>query len=126
MLCAIVYDAISSSQYGKDALNLMLKIGDPIDEEYIQAPFGNALIDAKIIYWQKRKKLVATQHHKPTTEAASDKISLYQLMSITSGTALPNRKIYVISSKTPFSRYLASPILIKQKIQIFLSVLALI
>jgi hypothetical protein len=52
-MCAIVYDSLNSTQYGKELTEFFSANGHVIHREQISAPFEDTLIDAEIILWQK-------------------------------------------------------------------------
>jgi adenine-specific DNA-methyltransferase len=53
VMCAIVYDSLNSTQYGKELTEFFSANGHVIHREQISAPFEDTLIDAEIIIWQK-------------------------------------------------------------------------
>jgi predicted RNA methylase len=116
IVCAIVYDAISSSRYGKLALELMNRNSELVFSEHVTAPFGDALIDAQILIWkktplgsQKKKSRIASSH-----KSTAGLKALSELMHISRGYCIPYRGAFVIPDNTSVN-FPTKEILIKQK-----------
>ncbi len=115
VLCAIVYDAISESRYGKKALKILSRHAQLIKNIHIKTPFNKTLIDAQILIYKKLKN--------PTTELSNDSDSkhvpedcarLGDLMHVRRGVGLISRKIFIAKEADPF--YNSSvPFLMKQR-----------
>lgn len=116
IVCAIVYDAISSSHYGKLALELMNRHSELVFSEHVSAPFGDALIDAQILIWKKaargsRKTNTQTVRSRKSTSGLK---TLSELMQISRGYCIPYRGAFVIPENTRV-KFPTKEILIKQK-----------
>ena len=53
VMCAIVYDSLKATIYGREILDYLLTTGSFISRKVISAPFENRMIDAEILLWQK-------------------------------------------------------------------------
>lgn len=111
ILCMIVYDSITSSIYGKKALDMILMYGDIEYQKTIQTPFENTLIDAKILLI--RKKLNKKQEPIDSTRKIKNTTSLKNLFDTKRGTGLINSKLFIAKENDPFFKY-AKPFLKKQ------------
>lgn len=112
VLCAIVYDAVTHTAYGKSAMALLELYGQKLTEQPIKAPFEGVLVDARILVFKKRNKvdLVAA----PVSGHADDVlVPLEQLLAVRRGTAMPRRKSYLASLDDPFYDQ-SAPFFIKQ------------
>ncbi len=113
IMCAIVYDAIMHSQYGLKTIRQLEKFAEMLSNDAIQAPFGDAIIDARIICWKKRDNKKTTVLSPPSRVQADDRIPLEKLLKTVRGTALPYRKIFIAQPNDPFFAE-ATPFFIKQ------------
>jgi hypothetical protein len=111
ILCMIVYDSITSSSYGKKALDMILAYGDIEYQKTIQAPFENTLIDAKILLI--RKKLNKKQKPIESARKIKNTTLLKNLFDARRGTGLINSKLFIAKENDPFFKY-AKPFLKKQ------------
>ncbi|MDP1522105.1 MAG: N-6 DNA methylase [Methylotenera sp.] len=114
IMCAIVYDAISHSQYGKKALAILNQHAEIEASKHVKAPFNNVLIDAQILVFRKRAvpltgklNLPAIQQHQSGT------VPLDQLLDTKRGTALLYRKAFLANEADPFFSN-ATPFFCKQ------------
>lgn len=115
VLCAIVYDAISESRYGKKALKIMSRHAELIKKIHIKTPFNKTLIDAQILIYRKLKN--------PTSETSGDTdykhipegcARLGDIMNVRRGVGLVSRKVFIAKETDPF--YNSSiPFLMKQR-----------
>ena len=116
IVCAIVYDAILSSRYGKQALELMKKCSTLVSSEHISEPFGDALIDAQIMMWRKNDFANVTsflnEMPKPKSQDGMKKIS--DLMSVVRGFTVPYRKAFIVPQDVK-ADFETCEILIKQR-----------
>lgn len=112
ILCSIVYDAISHSNYGKKTLSILERHAELLYIKSIQAPFNGVLVDAQILIY--RKKIVASKGVSPKIEAGDDTlVTIGELLQVRRGTALPKRKAFLASSDDPYFER-SSPFFIKQ------------
>lgn len=100
VLCAIVYDAIKNSRYGKVAMNAITEYAELEYSEHVSAPFGDAIIDAQILCWRrlpKRREILATSidHNDGLTELGS-------LMKVVRGATVPLRKVFISDGDSQF------------------------
>lgn len=117
IVCAIVYDVILSSRYGKRALELMEKRSTLISSEHVLGPFGDALIDAQIMIWKKKpiEAICPEKQDSQTPNVNTDGFKqLSELMSITRGFSVPYRKAFIVphGERVPFK---TREIFIKQR-----------
>lgn len=100
VLCAIVYDAIKSSRYGKVAMEAMAEYADLEYSEHVSAPFGDAIIDAQILCWRRLAK------RRTIAQAGADHedglVELGSLMKVVRGAAIPLRKVFVSDGDSRF------------------------
>ena len=115
ILCAIVYDSIMNSRYGTSAMRLLDNFAEVLSNDEVKAPFGDAIIDARIICWRKKNKTaqpaLSPQH---TSTHPSAIVPLETLLKIARGTALPYRKIFIAKPEDQYFSQ-AHPIVIKQR-----------
>jgi hypothetical protein len=102
IMCAIVYDAISHSQYGKKALAILNQHAELLDSKNVQAPFNEVLIDAQILVFKKRAIPLDTVTHPPLIQHQLGTVSLGQLIDTKRGTALLYRKAFLANETDPF------------------------
>lgn len=114
VLCAIVYEAIANCTYGKQAMKLLNERAETIYQEHISEPFGEAIIDARIILWKKYEVNNNKQASNNTIENKNGMVPLGTLMDVRRGTTLPYRKLFLPSSQHPMIHF-AKPILVKQR-----------
>lgn len=113
IMCAIVYDAINHSQYGKKALATLNQHAELLDSKHVQAPFNGVLIDAQILVFRKRAMPLANTTHIPLLKYKAGTVSLGQLIDTKRGTALQYRKAFLANEKDPFFNK-ATPFFCKQ------------
>ena len=114
IMCAIVYDAIMHSQYGVKTLRLLETFMEVLGNDTIQAPFGDAIIDARIICWKKRNNKKTTLLRQPTMPQSDNRVPLGKLLKTARGTALPYRKLFIAQPSDPFFAE-ATPFFMKQR-----------
>jgi hypothetical protein len=114
IMCVIVYDAIMHSKYGAEAMQQIERRADILGNIEAKAPFGDAIIDARIITWQKRESERLVPETQTANCSPSNAVPLGTLLKTIRGTALPYRKIFIAN---PGDKYYssASPIFIKQR-----------
>lgn len=112
VLCAIVYDAIANTKYGKKTMELLESRGTLLHSEHVESPFETAMIDARIMCWRKcETKEVELISQEAST--ANGLVAMEKLLSIRRGTSIPNRRLYVLKEKDPIALNHV-PVLIKQ------------
>ena len=112
ILCAIVYDAITQSGYGKKTLSIMDRHAELLSSKSIQAPFDGVLVDAQILLYRKRNYVIP-ELFLPTELSDSTLVPIGDLLQVRRGTALPVRKAYLASPDDPYYDK-SSPFFIKQ------------
>lgn len=94
ILCAIIYDSIDNTTYGKQLTTYLGQRGDFLYREKVAAPFDGVIVDAEILLWQKGA--VTSEYQDPP----SDKLEkgwcrIDDLSKVKRGTSFPNRKNFV-------------------------------
>ncbi len=113
LLCAIVYDAIEHTSYGKKTISLLNQHCDLISEKQIHAPFTGAMVDAKVLIYRKRENISLITNHKTNICDSNGLIELEQLIDTRRGTGFSLRKLFIAeSTDSIFS--LSTPFFIKQ------------
>lgn len=100
VLCAIVYDAIKNSRYGKTALAAISEYAELESSEHVSAPFGDAVIDAQILCWRK----LPTHRKAPSTkiDGGDGLTELGTLLKVVRGATVPLRKVFVSNRESSF------------------------
>lgn len=114
IVCAIVYDAITTSRYGRQALSLMAKKSELLYSEHVSAPFGDVLIDAQIMIWKKCYPKDVKQGSPRFANNDSGRVPLSELMTVVRGFSLPYRNAFLVPPNARVS-FETKKILIKQK-----------
>ncbi|CAN0043992.1 unnamed protein product, partial [Chrysoparadoxa australica] len=114
VLCALLYDSIDQSRYGKESLIELNKHAKIVESYNIKAPFKDAIVDASILVLVKREKKLSTtkglSDEKPTKNGF---IQLSDLAKISRGTTLHNSKVFIAETGEPVFDQ-ARPIIKKQ------------
>lgn len=111
LLCAIVYDAIQNTNYGKKTLSILNRYCEIASEKNIYAPFNNVMVDAKILIFRKRKIIASTA--STDSECDDGLVTLEELLDTRRGTGFSLRKLFIAKpSDSIFS--LSSPFFVKQ------------
>ncbi len=112
LLCAIVYDAVTQSGYGKKTLALLAQHAELLSSTPVKAPFDGVLVDAQILLYRKRAvalpKVVESLSH-----AETGCVPLERLLATRRGTALPVRKGYLATDDEPHFQH-SVPFFMKQ------------
>lgn len=112
IMCAIVYDAITQSGYGKKTLALLAQHAELLSSTSVQAPFDGVLVDAQILLYRKRAvALPKSEKCLPQDEPGC--VPLETLLATKRGTALPVRKGYLATDGEPHFQH-SVPFFIKQ------------
>lgn len=111
ILCAIVYDAIFQTKYGKEIIELINRHAKMIFRKKLKMPFENILVDTEILIYKKlktplRKEIINTIYN-------DDLVFLHELLNTRRGTGLPSRKVFLTGKGDPYSEY-SLPFLVKQ------------
>tara|TARA_R110001592_G_scaffold193454_1_gene440630 strand:- start:4436 stop:5782 length:1347 start_codon:yes stop_codon:yes gene_type:complete len=112
VMCAIVYDAIKETAYGKKTLKLLNKHAELISIEHIKTPFVDVLVDANILIYKKRKDVISESIILDNDEN-SNLVNLDELLDTKRGTCFIKRDIFLAKKEDPYY-YLSSPFFIKQ------------
>lgn len=112
VMCAIIYDAITQSGYGKNILSLLGRNAELIFTKQIKTPFEGVLVDAQILLYKKR--LIPMENYEAKNEKIADgHIELCKLLETRRGTSFPLRALFLADITDPcFSN--AKPIFVKQ------------
>jgi len=115
IMCAIVYDAVCNSKYGKDALSIIDRHAHLLHSENVSAPFEGILIDAKILIYKKRSTPLSphTDNEGRGVDLPSNHVFLKDLLDTRRGTTLPNRSVFIASQADMFFTS-SKPFFIKQ------------
>lgn len=114
ILCAIVYDAIFETQYGKEVTRIINTFMDEIKVEHIKTPFEKTLIDANILVLRKRK----IQNNIKAEILIKNQIpinwvKLSELLETRRGTGLKVRSAFILQKDNEFYKY-SSEFIMKQ------------
>ena len=96
-ICAIVYDAINESRYGRRALEIIDSLCETVSSERIETPFRNTLIDGRIVVLKKRKFSITRALSLGEIQAGCH-VRLNELVDIRRGASLSPRR--ELTSKT--------------------------
>ncbi len=100
VMCIIVYDAITSSIYGKKALQLVLKNANIEYQKHIKTPFNDALVDATIMLIRKqmgKPLLKKEKNHQPI-----NLVPLKEIVDTRRGIGLINSKLFISNKHDPY------------------------
>ncbi len=115
VLCAIIYDSLCATRYGKSLENALLQLGEIVFREKVKSPFNDRLIDAEIIVVKKR---VALNSHPEGQRNMAPLLpngycDVRSLARVRRGTSFVKRSYYVFDQ--PYEFNLLSPFITKQK-----------
>ncbi|SUC19804.1 Modification methylase TaqI [Proteus mirabilis] len=114
ILCAIVFDAVKNSGYGKKTLSLLRQHAELISSKSVKTPFENVIIDAQILFYRKREqKFLGIEKYENQAPSDSKLKALEQLLVTRRGTSLPKRAPFFAEQADPFFSF-SSPFFIKQ------------
>lgn len=113
VLCAIVFDAIKKSIYGRKTLAIFSKYAELISSKGVKAPFENVLIDAEIFLFRKKSKKILFNEKMEVRDLDSNLVPLEDLLETKRGTALPRRAPFLASFGEKYYEY-SLPFFIKQ------------
>lgn len=103
ILCAIVYDGIENTRYGKQVLETLRENTDIVKIEKTKMPFENVIVDALIIVAKKTKiKLRREKNISIHTNSVPNYAHLRDLMNVKRGTELINNKVFIADSEDPY------------------------
>ena len=112
VMCAIVYDALRETSYGKKALKLIEKHAEIISIEHFESPFSDAIVDANILLLKKREKPklnISNTIHKDS----SGFVPLNELLDIKRGISFIQRSIFMADKSDQYYHH-SSPLFVKQ------------
>ena len=112
VMCAIVYDALRETLYGKKTLKLIDKYAEIISIEHFETPFSDAIVDANILLLRKRTKPKLDNSNKINIDN-SGFVPLNELLEIKRGISFIQRSIFIADKKDKFYN-LSSPLFVKQ------------
>jgi hypothetical protein len=113
ILCAIVYDAITQSRYGKRALKTLERHAEKIEQKSVRAPFEGVLVDAQVIIYRKRNAPLLELNRETLSEVSAGFARLSALLQSRRGTPLKIRALYLATATDPhFHKSL--PFVVKQ------------
>lgn len=112
ILCAIVFDAVKNSAYGKKTLSILDKHAELISSKTIKTPFENVLIDAQILFYRKRTNPLLKIIESQSSEN-NNYVELQYLLNTRRGTALPKRQPFLADTSDKYYDC-SSPFFIKQ------------
>lgn len=122
IMCAIVYDSLNSTKYGKELTSYFENNGTVIHREQIAAPFEDTLIDAEIFIWQKadNKNVLPLELEfqiNPIQRREFNKgyCAIHELVSVKRGTSFLKREFFVRDALT--DNYEFTPIITKQSVK---------
>ena len=96
-VCAIVYDALNESRYGRRALEIIDSLCDTVMSDRIETPFQDTLIDGRIVVLKKRA--ISRAIISPLSENQAGRfVQLNELVDIRRGVGLSPRR--ELTSKT--------------------------
>lgn len=114
LLCAIVYDAVSQSAYGKQTLKILDEYCELIENKSVKAPFDGAIIDGNIILYRKKHKRSIAKDSLSNYSTPDGFVSIDNLIKIKRGTGLKLRKAFLVNNDEPLFDH-AIPFFIKQQ-----------
>jgi len=112
ILCAIVYDAVTQSGYGKKTLAILNRHADLLYSRPLLAPFDGVLVDAQIMVYRKRD-IPLTKSSFDTHSYNDGLVTVDDLLKVKRGTSLPLRKAYLASPSDLYYEK-STPFFIKQ------------
>jgi|688.fasta_scaffold30356_2 methylase of polypeptide subunit release factors len=113
ILCAIVYDAITQSRYGKRALKTLERHAEIIERKSVKAPFEGVLVDAQVIIYRKRNAPLLELNRETLSEVSSGFARLSALLQSRRGTPLKTRALYLATPTDPHFQQ-SIPFFVKQ------------
>jgi len=113
ILCAIVYDAITQSRYGKRALRTLERHAVKIEQKSVKAPFQGVLVDAQVIIYRKRNAPLLALNRETLSEVTAGFAQLSALLQSRRGTPLTTRALYLAKATDPHFHE-AKPFFVKQ------------
>jgi hypothetical protein len=112
ILCAIVYDAITQSGYGKKTLTILARHAELLSSTPVQTPFDGILVDAQVLLYRKHA-VVLPKSAEIVPKPEPGFVPLDTLLKTRRGTALPIRKGYLAIEGEPYFEH-AVPFFMKQ------------
>ena len=125
VMCAIIYDSLASTQYGRQIENFLKSNGEILSREVIPTPFKRAIIDAEILIWKKMVRSgaqVPTHVPRDETKPRDGYCRISDLAACRRGTSFVKRDFFVCSQ--PDESVGHRPLLTKQPLSRGLLVVA--
>lgn len=107
ILCAIVYDTIHYSKYGKKLWEIIKSELEILKTEKVETPFNNVLVNAIILVARKKKSRPQLSLNIPTSinPLPNQYTYLKELVSIQRGTGLLNTGVFMAKSEDDHFNY---------------------
>ncbi|MBI4432351.1 MAG: hypothetical protein HY592_02575 [Candidatus Omnitrophica bacterium] len=102
VLCAIVYDSLKNTMYGKRVSEILRQYTDLISSQNTLAPFQNVLVDAQILICRKRLDRNKKIDEKNEEVCKRGHTKLSDLLVMQRGTAIPFRKVFIAKPEDPY------------------------
>ena len=112
ILCAILYDAVLHTKYGKQVTKFLDERGSQLCQMKVATPFESVAIDATILVYRKaptQKLQISTSKALRVGDA-----TLGDLLDIRRGSSFPKRDFFLAQADDEYYEY-ATPILLKQR-----------
>ncbi len=109
VMCAIVYDSLNSTRYGKEILDYLIATGSFLSRQIVSTPFANRMIDAEILLWKKN----VSQTVEPLELLFEQNINvpkgyclLSELAEVKRGTSFLKRQYFVDANPNSDSKFI--------------------
>ena len=117
ILCAIIYDSILNTKYGKEFWDYLSKNFQILEKENISTPFNKTIIDATIIIVKNHSLSKIFKKDNNCKKIKNKYIQLHELLKIQRGITLSSRKVF-LSHENDGDIYKKSlPLIMKPKIK---------
>lgn len=115
VMCAIIYDSLHTTHYGKLLEDALSRVGEFVSRKRVDSPFHNRLIDAEILVIKKRveTKLESVPQANAERDVPRGYCSLKELARVARGTTFARRSCYVFSR--PDDNLSLTPLITKQR-----------
>ena len=117
ILCAIIYDSILNTKYGKEFWDYLSENFQILEKENISTPFNKTIIDATIIIVKNHSFSKMFKKDNNCKKIKNKYIQLHELLKIQRGITLSSRKVF-LSHENDGDIYKKSlPLIMKPKIK---------
>tara|TARA_B100000945_G_scaffold158060_1_gene126973 strand:+ start:2058 stop:3383 length:1326 start_codon:yes stop_codon:yes gene_type:complete len=117
ILCAIIYDSILNTKYGKEFWDYLSNNFKILEKKSISTPFNKTIIDATIIIVSNQSSSKKFSIENNSKNVRNNYVKLSELLKIQRGITLSSRKVF-LSHKNDGDIYKKSlPIIMKPKIK---------